>query len=56
MVILASCATWASTGRVVDGPCLHVGVRVHGDAVNEWATTLQVTTDYPLPCAAKGRP
>jgi hypothetical protein len=44
-LLLSSCATWASTGRVVNDPCLHVGVRPASDAVGDYAVTVQVTTD-----------
>lgn len=30
--------------RIVDKPCLHVGVRPHSDALGDAAVTIQVTT------------
>jgi hypothetical protein len=46
-LLLAACSTWAQTGRVVDGRCVHVGVRPASDGLGDYALTVQVTTDAP---------
>ena len=50
LVSLSACAGWARSGRLVDQPCLHVGVRPASDAAGNWAVTVQVTTDWPARC------
>jgi hypothetical protein len=48
--LLLSCATWTSTGRLVNAPCLHVGGRVHSDDLgHDYALTVQVSTEW-APC------
>lgn len=45
---------WASTGRVVDGPCTHIGVRptdlamVNDEAPEARGVSVRVTTDWPV--------
>lgn len=46
---LLCCGTWTQTGRLVDDPCVHVGVRPATD-LSGAAVTLQVTTDWPGKC------
>ena len=50
-LLLAACTTWWSTGSIVREPCLHVGVRAHADAVDEWVATAQASFD--VPCAER---
>jgi hypothetical protein len=52
LLVASSCATWTATGRLVDGKCLHVGARPSSDGRGDYALTLQVSSDWPLPCAA----
>src|SRR5579864_7319509 len=52
--LLLCCATWTQTGRLVDDPCVHVGVRPASDGFGDVATTFQVTTDWPQKCYAAG--
>lgn len=47
---LMCCATWTKTGRVVNDPCVHVGVRPASDGLGDFAVTVQVTTDWPRRC------
>lgn len=47
-----ACATWSNTGRIVNDPCVHVGVRPASDTVGNEAITVQVTTDWPFKCFA----
>jgi hypothetical protein len=58
VVLLFSCATWRQTGRLVDGPCTHLGARPadlsQSDAVDDWGFTLQASSDWPAPCARDG--
>jgi hypothetical protein len=46
-IIVTNCAHWAATGRIVDTRCTHVGARPASDGRDDWAMTLQITTDYP---------
>jgi hypothetical protein len=45
---------WASTGRIVDGPCTHLGVRpadlamVDDEAPEARGVSVRVTTDWPV--------
>jgi hypothetical protein len=48
----ASCATWARTGRIINDPCIHVGVRPASDGLGDYAVTVQITTDWPARCYA----
>jgi len=48
LALVASCATWASTGSIDRSPCLHVGLRPASDDVGDWAVTVQVSTDAPV--------
>jgi len=48
--IVTNCAHWAATGRVIDRPCVHAGIRPASDAIDEWAFTVQVTADPEVPC------
>ena len=52
-VLVCNCSHWAATGRVVDRPCVHVGVRPAADAADEWAFTIQVTHEWG-PCERDG--
>ena len=45
LAALAGCASWWSTGRIVDGTCTHLGVRGHTDLTGV-AVTLQLTHDW----------
>ena len=45
---LAGCATVWSTGSFVRRPCLHEGLRLHSDALNDGAVTFRVSTDWPI--------
>ena len=44
---------WASSGRIVDGPCTHVGIRptdlsmVDDEAPEAHGVSVRVTTDWP---------
>ena len=49
-LLLASCAWW-QTGRVIDGPCTHLGVRPATD-LSGVAVTVQVAHDLG-PCARR---
>jgi hypothetical protein len=49
LVMLAHCSGWMRTGRLVDGRCIHVGLRPASDAIGEWAVTVQVAADWN-PC------
>jgi hypothetical protein len=60
VLILTGCAvysSWASSGRLVEGRCLHVGARPASDGVGDYAATLQVSHEWG-PCLAEdgGRP
>ena len=50
MSLVCECSHWAATGRVVDSRCVHVGVRPASDSLDDFAITVQVTTDYPARC------
>jgi hypothetical protein len=49
MSLVCECR-WAATGRVVDSRCVHAGVRPASDSLDDFAVTVQVTTDYPARC------
>jgi hypothetical protein len=51
-LLFISCATWTETGRLVNNPCLHVGLRPATDGAGNGAATLQISTDWPAPCQA----
>jgi hypothetical protein len=44
---LAGCAAWYASGRVLDRPCDHLGVRPASDAKENIAVTVQWSTDRP---------
>jgi hypothetical protein len=48
--LFIACETWSQTGRLVNEPCLHVGVRPASDSVGDGVITVQVTTDWPFRC------
>jgi hypothetical protein len=50
---IVSCETWSRTGRVVNDPCVHVGVRPASDGAGNYALTVQITTDLPATCERK---
>lgn len=45
VVLVAGCATWRTTGRLVDGPCDHLGIRPQSDDVRDVGVTLQWSTE-----------
>jgi hypothetical protein len=54
IVLWASCSTWTQwtqTGSLYRNPCTHVGIRPASDAIDEWAVTVQVSTEWG-PCNA----
>jgi hypothetical protein len=51
-VALVSCSTLVSSGRIVNEPCFHLGVRPAKD--NGYAATVQITTDWPQCFAVDG--
>lgn len=49
-VTLFTCAsTWATTGSVYRGRCVHAGIRPASDAVGDYALTVQISADVPCP-------
>ncbi len=48
LLLLAGCAGWANSGRLVDGRCWHVGARPASDGAGDYALTVQVSTDAPV--------
>ena len=51
--MLGGCSsTWSTTGSLYRSKCTHAGARPASDAIGDWAVTVQISSDWPAPCAA----
>jgi hypothetical protein len=53
MPLFLACSTWTRTGRVVNEPCVHLGVRPALDGSGNYAATVQLSTDWPMQCVIR---